>query len=143
MSEPEIEAILQKAKTIASVGLSANASKPSHGIGAYLLSQGYRVIPVNPKEDSILGQKSFPNLEAIPEAIDVVQVFRPSEDIPPIVDQAIRIGAKAIWMQQGIAHEEAAAKARAAGLDVVMDRCMRTEHQRWKTARARKGNSPR
>lgn len=138
MSEPEIEAILERAKTIASVGLSANPAKASHGIGAYLLSQGYRVIPVNPKEESILGQKSFPNLEAIPEAIDVVQVFRPSEDVPPIVDQAIRAGAKAIWMQQGIAHDGAATKARAAGLDVVMDRCMRTEHQRWKGAGSRK-----
>ena len=134
MSEPEIQKIMEEAKTIASVGLSANASKPSHGIGAYLLSQGYRVVPVNPKEDSILGQKSFPNLEAIPETIDVVQIFRPSEDVPPIVEQAIRAGAKAIWMQQGIAHEGAAAMAEAAGLTVVMDRCMRTEHQRWKGA---------
>ena len=139
MSEPKIEAILEKAKTIASVGLSANASKPSHGIGAYLLSQGYRVIPVNPKVESILGQKSFPILDAIPEAIDVVQIFRPSEDVPPIVDLAIQAGAKAIWMQQGIANEAAAAKARAAGLDLVMDRCMRTEHQRSKAAGARKG----
>ncbi|MEX0789102.1 MAG: CoA-binding protein [Anaerolineales bacterium] len=134
MNENQVDAILGKAKTIASVGLSANAAKPSHEIGVYLLSQGYTVIPVNPREATILGQTSFPTLDAIPETIDVVQIFRPSQDVPPIVDQAIRIGAKAIWMQQGVVHEGAAATAEAAGLVVVMDRCMRTEHQRWKGA---------
>lgn len=130
MTDPEIDRILATTKTIASVGLSANPGKTSHGIGVYLLSQGFRVIPVNPGAETILGQKSYPDLASIPEPIDVVQIFRPSEDVPPIVDQAIQIGAKVIWTQQGIANEDAAGVARAAGLDVVMDRCMRTEHRR-------------
>lgn len=130
MTDQDLERILRSAKTIASVGLSANPAKVSHGVAEYLLSQGYRVIPVNPGTDVILGRKTYADLAAIPERVDVVQIFRPSDDVPPIVDKAIQIGAKVVWMQQGIAHEEAAAKARAAGLEVVMDHCMRSEHRR-------------
>jgi len=121
--------ILLSTKTIASVGLSSNMEKVSYAVGAYLQSQGYRVIPVNPTADEILGEKSYPDLESIPEKIDVVQVFRRPEDIPPIVESAIKIGAKVVWMQEGIVNEEAAQMAREAGLQVVMDACMRATHQ--------------
>lgn len=122
--------ILLSAKTIASVGLSSNSQKESYWIVSYLKDQGYRVIPVNPTADEILGEKSYPDLESVPEKIDVVQVFRKPEDVPPVVDSAIKVGAKVIWMQEGIVHEEAAQKARQAGLQVVMDACMRVTHRR-------------
>lgn len=122
--------ILQSAKTIASVGLSSNQEKESFWIASYLKEQGYRLIPVNPTADEILGEKTYPDLESIPEKIDVVQVFRRSEDVPPVVDSAIKAGAKVVWMQAGIVNEEAAQKAREAGLEVVMDACMRMTHQR-------------
>jgi uncharacterized protein len=122
--------ILLSAKTVASVGLSSNQQKESFGIVSYLKEQGYRIIPVNPTADEILGEKSYPDLSSIPEKVDVVQVFRKPEDVPPVVDEAIKIGAKAIWMQEGIVHEEAAQKARDAGLQVVMDACMRATHRR-------------
>ena len=122
--------ILQSAKTIASVGLSSNQEKESFWIASYLKEQGYRLIPVNPTADEILGEKAYPDLESIPEKIDVVQVFRRSEDVPPVVDSAIKAGAKVVWMQAGIVNEEAAQKAREAGLEVVMDACMRMTHQR-------------
>lgn len=122
--------ILLSAKTIASVGLSGNEEKVSHWVGVYLQGEGYRVIPVNPTTERILGEKSYPDLESIPEKIDVVQVFRRPEDVPPVVDDAIKIGAKAVWMQEGIVNEEAAQMAREAGLQVVMDACMRATHQR-------------
>lgn len=122
--------ILMSAQTIASVGLSSNPAKESYGIVAYLLGQGYRVIPVNPTATEIFGEKSYPDLESVPEKIDVVQVFRKPEDVPPVVDSAIKVGAKAVWMQEGIVNEEAAQKARAAGLQVVMDACMRVTHRR-------------
>ena len=122
--------ILLSAKTIASVGLSSNPGKESYGIVQYLQSQGYRVIPVNPTADEILGEKAYPDLESVPEEIDVVQVFRRPEDVPPVVDSAIKAGAKAVWMQEGIVHEEAAQKARDAGIQVVMDACMRVTHRR-------------
>jgi predicted CoA-binding protein len=122
--------ILLSAKTIASVGLSSNQEKESYWIVLYLKEQGYRIIPVNPTADEILGEKSYPDLESIPEKIDVVQVFRKPEDVPPVVDGAIKVGAKVVWMQEGIVHEEAAQKARAAGLLVVMDACMRGTHRR-------------
>jgi predicted CoA-binding protein len=122
--------ILLSTKTVASVGLSSNPAKVSFGVGEYLSSQGYRVIPVNPTADEILGEKSYPDLESIPEKIDVVQVFRRPEDVPPVVESAIKIGAKVVWMQEGIVNEEAAQAARAAGLQVVMDACMRATHQR-------------
>ena len=122
--------ILLSTKTIASVGLSSNPAKESYGIVRYLKSQGYRAFPVNPTADEILGEKSYPNLESVPEKIDVVQVFRKSEDVPPVVESAIKVGAKVVWMQEGIVNEEAAQKAREAGLQVIMDACMRATHQR-------------
>jgi predicted CoA-binding protein len=125
-----MKAILSSARTIASVGLSSNQEKESYWIVAYLQDQGYRIIPVNPTADEILGEKSYPDLESVPEKIDVVQVFRKPEDVPPVVDSAIRVGAKVVWMQEGIVHEEAAQKAREAGLQVVMDACMRVTHRR-------------
>ena len=122
--------ILLAAKTIASVGLSSNQEKESYWIVSYLKDQGYRIIPVNPTADEILGEKAYPDLESVPEKIDVVQVFRKPEDVPPVVDSAIKVGAKVIWMQEGIVNEEAAQKAREAGLQVVMDACMRVTHRR-------------
>jgi predicted CoA-binding protein len=122
--------ILLSAKTIASVGLSSNQQKESYWIVSYLKDQGYHIIPVNPTADEILGEKSYPDLESVPEPIDVVQVFRKSEDVPPVVDSAIKVGAKVVWMQEGIVNEEAAQKARQAGLQVVMDACMRVTHRR-------------
>ena len=122
--------ILLSAKTIASVGLSSNQEKESYWIVSYLKDQGYRIIPVNPTADEILGETAYPDLESVPETIDVVQVFRKPEDVPPVVDSAIRVGAKAVWMQEGIVNEEAAQKAREAGLQVVMDACMRVTHRR-------------
>jgi predicted CoA-binding protein len=122
--------ILLSARTIASVGLSSNTEKESYWIVSYLKEQGYRIIPVNPTADEILGEKTYPDLESVPEKIDVVQVFRRPEDVPPVVDSAIKVGAKVVWMQEGIVNEEAAQKAREAGLQVVMDACMRVTHRR-------------
>jgi uncharacterized protein len=122
--------ILLSAKTIASVGLSSNRAKESYGIVEYLKGQGYHIIPVNPTTNEVLGEKAYPDLESVPEKIDVVQVFRRPEDVPPVVDSAIKVGAKVVWMQEGIVNEEAAEKARAAGLQVVMDACMRVTHRR-------------
>ena len=122
--------ILLSAKTVASVGLSSNQQKESYWIASYLKEQGYQVIPVNPTANEILGEKAYPDLSAIPEKVDVVQVFRRPEDVPPVVEEAIKVGAKVVWMQEGIVHEEAAQKAREAGLQVVMDACMRATHRR-------------
>ena len=129
-SDQMLKDILMSTKTIASVGLSSNPEKVSYGVGAYLLEQGFRVLPVNPTVDEILGEKAYPDLESVPEKIDVVQVFRRPEDVPSVVDAAIKAGAKVVWMQLGIVNEEAAQTAREAGLQVVMDRCMRAEHIR-------------
>lgn len=130
MNDDEVlKKILLTTKTIASVGLSGNPNKPSNGVAEYLMGHGYHVIPVNPTADEILGQKSYPDLSSVPEKIDVVQIFRRPEDIPPIVDEAIKVGAKVIWMQEGIVNEEAAQTAREAGLQVVMDACMRATHR--------------
>jgi uncharacterized protein len=129
-SDQMLRDILSSAKTVASVGLSSNRAKESYGIVQYLKGQGYRIIPVNPTTTEILGEKAYADLESVPEKIDVVQVFRKPEDVPPVVDSAIKAGAKVVWMQEGIVNEEAAAKARAAGLQVVMDACMRAEHRR-------------
>jgi predicted CoA-binding protein len=126
-----IEKILRTARIIATVGLSDDPDKQSHKVPAYLQSQGYRIIPVNPRIESALGERAFGSVGEVPEPIDVVQIFRRSEDVGPIVDEAIAAGAKAVWMQLGIANEEAAAKARAAGLDVVMNQCMKVQHMRW------------
>ena len=120
--------ILKSFRNVAVVGVSANGDKPSNVVFRYLMVQGYNVIPVNPTIDEVLGKKCYASLSAIPEKIDVVDIFRRSEDIPPIVDEAIKIGAKAVWMQEGIVNKPAAQKAESAGLLVVMDKCMRKEH---------------
>ncbi len=122
--------ILTAGKAVAVVGISSKSEKASHIVGKYLKEHGYRVIPVNPNEKEVLGEVCYPALTSVPEPVDVVDIFRRSEDVPPIVDEAIRMKAKAIWMQEGVVNEEAAARARAAGLKVVMDRCMRKEHIR-------------
>ena len=129
-SDQMMKEILLTAKTIASFGLSSSDEKESYWIVSYLKEQGYRIIPVNPTATEILGEKVYPNLESIPEKVDVVQVFRKSEDVPPVVESAIKIGAKVVWMQEGIVNEAAAQKAREAGLQVVMDACMRANHRR-------------
>jgi predicted CoA-binding protein len=129
-SDKEMKDILLSAKTVASVGLSSNQEKESYWIVSYLKEQGYRIIPVNPTATEILGEKAYRDLSSIPEQVDVVQVFRKPEDVPPVVDEAIKIGAKVVWMQEGISHQEAAQKARDAGLQVVMDACMRATHRR-------------
>ena len=126
----EIKKILTESKTIAVVGLSPKEDRPSYRVASYLKSQGYRIIPVNPNAQEILGEKSYPDLRSIPENIDVVDIFRKSEDVPPVVDEAIQTGAKAVWMQEDIVNEPAAQKARSAGLLVVMDRCMLKEHRK-------------
>jgi predicted CoA-binding protein len=123
------EKLLREAKTIAVVGLSGSPWRASYGVSEYMQSQGYRIIPVNPKESEVLGEKAYATLEEIPFPVDLVNVFRQSQYVPEIVDSAIRIGAKGVWMQQDVIHEEAAEKARAAGLDVVMDRCIMQDHR--------------
>ncbi|MBT8099373.1 MAG: CoA-binding protein [Gammaproteobacteria bacterium] len=122
--------ILTQYKRVAIVGLSTDWSRPSNFVAKYLLEHGFEVIPVNPKYDEILGQKCYPDLAAIPTPIDIVDLFQRSERVPPFVDAAIDIGAKVVWMQLGVVHEEAAEKARAAGLEVVMDRCIKIEYAR-------------
>jgi predicted CoA-binding protein len=125
-----VEKILKTYHTVAVVGVSPDPEKPSYWVFNYLSGQGYNVIPVNPKMNEIVGKKCYPSLSAIPEKVEVVDIFRRAEDVPPIVEEAIRIGARAVWMQEGIVNEAAAKKARDAGLLVVMDRCMFKEHQR-------------
>ncbi len=122
--------ILETYRVFAVVGLSPRLGRPSNGVASFLKSQGYRIIPVNPAFESVLGERCYPDLLSIPEPVDVVDIFRRSELVPPVVDQAIQIGAKVVWMQLGVIHEEAAAKARAAGLEVVMDRCPAIEIRR-------------
>ncbi len=124
------EKILKEFRNVAVVGLSSDPEKPSYGIARYLAEQGYNIIPVNPNAQEILGRASYPDLSSIPEKVDVVEIFRRSEDVMSIVEEAIKIGARAVWMQEGIVNEEATAKARDAGLLVVMDKCMFKEHQR-------------
>ena len=123
--------ILEKYKRIAIVGLSRNPYRPSHFAAIYLLAEGYEVIPVNPREKQILGQVCYPSVTAIPGGVEVVDIFREPSAVPGIVEEAIAVGAKVVWMQLGVIHEEAAEKARAAGLEVVMDRCMKIEHARF------------
>jgi uncharacterized protein len=122
--------VLMQYKTVAMVGLSSDWSRPSNFAAKYLLDRGYKVIPVNPKYDEILGQTCYPDLQSIPEPVDIVDLFQRVERIPPFVDVAIEIGAKAVWMQLGIFDEEQAQKARDAGLEVIMDRCMKIEYAR-------------
>ena len=125
-----ISEILHSARTIAVVGLSNKRFRPSYGVSEYLKRVGYRIIPVNPLEDEVLGEKSYPDLDSVPVPVDVVDIFRRSEFVPEIVEAAIRNGAKAIWMQEGVIHEQAARRAEAAGLNVVMDHCILKEHRR-------------
>ena len=127
MSIPEI---LKSAKTIAVVGLSGNPMRPSNGVSEYMQRLGYRIIPVNPNETEVLGEPSYARLEDVPEKIDIVDVFRRPEHVPGIVESAIRVGAKALWLQEGVIHEDGAGRARAAGLDVVMDKCILKEHRK-------------
>jgi predicted CoA-binding protein len=122
--------LLRKSKTIAVVGLSSKKFRPSYGVAEYMQAQGYRIIPVNPNESEVLGEKSYPSIEDVPEHIDIVDIFRRSEFVGPIVDSAIRVGANAVWMQEGVEHHDAAQKAREAGLAVVMDRCILKDHMR-------------
>ena len=125
-----IPEILREAHTIAVVGLSGKRFRPSYGVAEYMQRSGYRIIPVNPRESEVLGETCYPDLESIPEPIDIVDIFRRSEFVPEIVDAAIRKGAKVIWMQEGVIHEDAARRAMEAGLTVVMDRCILKEHRR-------------
>lgn len=129
-SDEAIAELLRRARTIAVVGLSPKLYRASYGVAEFLQSAGYRIIPVNPKLGEVLGEKAYARLEDIPEKIDIVDVFRRSEAVPEIVESAIRIGARAVWMQEGVANEEAAARAREAGLLVVMDTCILKEHHR-------------
>ena len=135
MSQEEIKSVLESYRTVAVVGLSRDPDKASYRVAQYLESVGYRIIPVNPFADEILGEKCYKSLLEVPDTIDIVDIFRPSEDVPAIVEEAItiknRVGSpKVIWMQLGIVNEEAAKRAREAGFTVVMDRCMMIEHRR-------------
>lgn len=120
--------LLKTSRTIAVVGLSSKRHRPSYGVAEYLKSVGYRVIPVNPSETEVLGEKAYARLEDIPEHVDIVDIFRRSEFVPEIVESAIRIGARGVWMQEGVIHAEAAERARRAGLVVVMNACILKEH---------------
>jgi len=127
-----IEEMLREAKVIAVVGLSPREDRPSNEVAKYLQEQGYRIVPVNPDVSEVLGEKAYPDLRSIPEPVDLVDIFRRPKDVGPVVDQAVEIGAKAVWMQLGIVNEEAATVAREAGLGVVIDRCTLIEHKRMK-----------
>jgi hypothetical protein len=129
---PELIAkLLEQSRTIAVVGLSSNTWRASNSVSEYMQQAGYRIIPVNPNETEVLGEKAYASLEQVPEKIDIVDIFRRSEFVRPVVESAIRVGAKAVWMQETVEDEEAAQLARAAGLLVVMDRCILKEHARW------------
>ncbi len=127
----EVMEILKRARTIAVVGVSHKEERDSHKVAKYLKEHGYKMIPVNPKYKEVLGETCYPNLAAVPERIDIVDVFRNIEAIPGIVDEAIAAGAGCVWMQLGLAHNEAADKARRAGLKVVMNKCAKVEHHRF------------
>jgi len=129
VEQPDIaDRILESARTIAVVGLSPDPRRPSHGVARYLQRAGYRIIPVNPNLDEVLGERAYPSLREVSDPVDVVDVFRRSEFVGPIVDDAIAMRARAVWLQDGVIDEQAAARARAAGLDVVMDDCMMRRH---------------
>jgi uncharacterized protein len=128
-ADPILE-ILKKYKTIAVVGLSSNPARPSFGVTEYMQGAGYRIIPVNPNESEVLGEKSYARLEDVPGKIEIVNVFRRSENVPPVVESAIRVGAKVVWMQLGVENAAAAERAQAAGLIVVEDACILVEHRR-------------
>ncbi len=122
--------MLRAVRTVATVGVSSSEDKPSYAIFRYLKAHGYNMIPVNPTAPTIQGTKSYPDLMSVPEKVEVVQVFRRPEEVPPVVEQAIQIGAKVVWMQEGVINEAAAQRAEGAGLKVVMDRCMMKTHMR-------------
>jgi uncharacterized protein len=123
-----IKSILERYRTLAVVGLSSKLMRPSYGVSAYMQAHGYRIIPVNPHEQFVLGEKAYPSLDAVEEAVEVVVVFRRPEFVPAVVESAIRMHAKVVWMQEGIAHKPAARRARLAGLEVVENRCILKEH---------------
>jgi len=123
--------LLRGSRVIAVVGLSSKRFRPSYGVAEYMQREGYRIIPVNPNETEVLGEKAYARLEDIPEHIDIVDIFRRSEFVAPIVDSAIRVGASAVWMQEEVVDQAAADKAKKAGLTVVMDRCILKEHRRY------------
>jgi predicted CoA-binding protein len=125
-----IDKILKKYRVVAVVGLSANKERPSYGVSAYLKQHGYKVIPVNPNEDEILGERCYPSLSSINEQVDIVDIFRRSEEVEDIIDEAIKVGARVVWMQEGVMDERAAQKARDAGLEVIMDMCMMKERRK-------------
>ena len=129
-SADTIRRILDECRTIAVVGLSSDSSRPSHGVSSYMRSRGYRVIPVNPNETEVFGEKAYPDLFAVPEKVDLVDVFRRSDEAGKAVDQAIAVGAKAVWLHEGVIDGDAAQRALDAGLLVVMDRCLLKEHMR-------------
>ena len=129
-SADPIADILRRYKSIAVVGLSSNPARASNSVARYMKDAGYRIIPVNPNEREVLGEKCYPRVEEVPEKIDIVDIFRRAEDVPPVVDGAIRAGAKVIWMQLGIENATAGEKTRAAGITVVMDACLLVEHQK-------------
>jgi predicted CoA-binding protein len=129
-SDQQIAELLRTTRVIAVVGLSSSRSRASYGVSHYLQSAGYRIIPVNPNETEVLGEKAYARLEDVPEKIDMVDVFRRSEYVPAVVEAAIAVGAKSIWLQEGVVHKQAAARAQKAGLVVVMDRCSLKEHAR-------------
>jgi predicted CoA-binding protein len=129
-----IDAILRSCRTIAVVGLSGKRYRPSYGVAEYMQKAGYRIIPVNPQESQVLGEKCYPDLDSVPDEVDIIDIFRRSEFVPEIVEAAIRKGAKVIWMQEGVVHEEAAERAEKAGLAVIMDRCILKDHRRLRHA---------
>lgn len=127
-----ISDILRSSKTIAVIGLSGNRYRASYGVSEYMQTAGYRIIPVNPNESEVLGEKVYASLDEVPEQVDIVNIFRRPEFVPDIVEAAIRKGAPTVWMQEGVVHEDAAARAREAGLSVVMDRCILKEYGKLK-----------
>lgn len=126
-SDEQIKDVLQKYKKIAVVGLSSDQTRPSHAVARYLKEKGFKIVPVNPKEIEVLGEKAYPNLSSIPQKVEIVDIFRRPEHVPPIVDEAIKIVAKVVWMQEGVVNHPAALKASQNGVTVVMDRCMAKE----------------
>jgi predicted CoA-binding protein len=133
-TDSEIKDILDGSRTIAVVGLSRNETRPSHAVARYLKNQGYRIIPVNPNADRLLGEKCYPGLRKVPEKVDVVDIFRRPKDVGPVVEDALAIGAKVVWMQEGIVNNEAAEAAGRAGLKVVMNKCIMKEHKKLSLA---------
>jgi predicted CoA-binding protein len=136
MTEQDILNILKDTKTIAVVGMSTKPNRPSVDVPAYLQAHGYKIIPINPRATEILGERAYPDLLSVPDKVDLVEIFMRPEEIPPVVEDAIKIGAKVVWMQEGIVNEEAAARAREAGLVAVQNMCMRVAH-RYFTAQGR------